>query len=789
MKWLNACFFLVLTSLNSSAATLYVNCASGDDKNDGSAGGSAKSTIQSAVDAAANGDIIVVAAGVYDKGGRQTGDATGRVVIDKKITLKGADAKTTHIVGGKDFRGVFLGSGAVINGFTIRDGNAKGSSWASNCGGGVYCADATAKIEDCIITNNTAALNGGGVCHGTVIKTKIAGNRLSDAGSTSNGGAGAFGADLQECSIVENRVPRGENKKYGYGAGVHSCKLSKCDVMSNIGYYCGGAFKSTLRECRIVGNTGKYFKEAAESELIDCVVGCDLLHKTDPLAGFMEKCTVSGKTDKYFVVKMPSIIGSNMVLQQGAKIPVWGWGTPGKRIVVSFAGQSASTVVGNDSKWKLMLDPLPVSKTGRSMDISVDGAEKITLDDILVGEVWLCAGQSNMWLTMAEAKTTGEDFAPEPRIRLFSLELDLAAKWETPQDNCTGDWRKPERWSINMFSATGYFFGKALVKDLDTPVGLIRSAIGDSMAEAWTSNDTLRRNPINKDYMSEWDAKIANYKGSDSKTSSADKPGSATPKQLHPAAERNRPSRLYNGYIAPLIPFAIRGVIFYQGEGNATPDRRVSKYSTIFRDLITDWREKWGCADMPFIFVQLPNFGGKMDAVDPAGIERWPGIREAQADALTLPNTAMAVTIDAGEDTNIHPRDKKTVGERLALAALGTVYHKTNVCYSGPLYDSHRIVDGKVEIKFKYADGGLAAKGGGELKGFFVAGSDNIFHKAKTQINPDNTISVWSEEVKIPQSVRYAWAGNPECNLQNKAGLPASPFRTDRNKGPVDITK
>jgi len=478
-----------------------------------------------------------------------------------------------------------------------------------------------------------------------------------------------------------------------------------------------------------------------------------------------------------------------MVLQQGVKIPVWGWGTPGKRITATFAGQTASAVIGDDSRWKLTLDPLAACKTGRSMDISVEGAEKITLEDVLVGEVWLCAGQSNMWLTMAESKTTGEDFALDPRIRLFSVELNLTARWETPQDDCTGDWRKPERWSINMFSAVGYFFGKAIANELDTPVGLIRSAIGDSMAEAWTSIETLRRNPVNKDYLSEWDARIANFKENDSKASSADKTGQAAQKQLHPAAERNRPSRLYNGYIAPLVPFAIKGVIFYQGEGNGTPERRVSKYSVIFRDLIADWRERWGCADMPFIFVQLPNFGGKMDAVDPAGQERWPGIREAQTDALILPNTAMAVTIDVGEDANIHPRDKKTVGGRLALAALGTVYHKDKVCYSGPIYESHRIVDDKVEIKFKYADSGLEAKGGGELKGFFVAGADGVFHKARTKINPDNTISVWCDEVKIPQSVRYAWAGNPECNLQNKSGLPASPFRTDRNKNPADITK
>lgn len=494
--------------------------------------------------------------------------------------------------------------------------------------------------------------------------------------------------------------------------------------------------------------------------------------------------------DKKIPLKLPAIIGSNMVLQQAMPVHIWGWGTPGKRLTLSFAGQRVSTVIGTDSKWTVLLKSMAVSRKGRDMEISIEGGKKKILKNILVGEVWLCAGQSNMWHPMSRSKTTKKDFTKKTNIRLFRVKLDLNSKWESPQDNCKGYWTTASHYGIMYFSAVGYFFGKALEKELDVPVGLIRSAIGDSMAEAWTSNDTVRNNPLNKKYMSEWDAKIANYDEGKAlkkyevtlaayqkkKKENPKFKGRKPRKPLHPMAERNRPARLYNGYVAPLTPLAIRGVIWYQGEANS---RRPLEYSSVFPNLIKDWRKNWKRPDMPFLFVQLPNFGAKVDAVDLKA--RWPILREAQADALAIPNTAMAITLDVGEAKNIHPRDKKTVGERLALAALATVYHKKVGVYSGPLYESHKIIGGRIEIIFKHTGDGLETKGG-KAKGFFIAGDDGKFHKADVKIISTDMILVWSKKVPKPKSVRYAWAGNPECNLQNKTGFPASPFRTDRKQ-------
>ena len=496
----------------------------------------------------------------------------------------------------------------------------------------------------------------------------------------------------------------------------------------------------------------------------------------------------SGSVIKKIPLKLPAIISSNMVLQQAMPVRIWGWGPPGKKLTLSFAGQKVSTIIGADSKWTVSLSAMSASKKGRNMEISVEGGKRKILKNILVGEVWLCAGQSNMWHPMSRSNTTEKDFIEEPDIRLFRVKLDLESKWEKPQNNCKGYWSKASHYGIMYFSAVGYFFGKFLAKELDVPVGLIRSAIGDSMAEAWTSNDTVRNNPVNKKYMSEWDAKIADYDENKAlkkyntalaayqkkKRENPKFKGRKPRKPLHPIAERNRPSRLYNGYIAPLTPLAIRGVIWYQGEANS---RRPQAYSSVFPDLIKDWRKNWKQPDMPFLFVQLPNFGAEVDAVDLKA--SWSVLREAQADALAVPNTAMAITIDVGEAKNIHPRNKKTVGERLAVAALATVYHKKVGVYSGPLYKSHKVVDNKIEISFKYSGKGIEIKSG-KAQGFFIAGSDGKFYKANVEIISKDKISVWSEKVSKPENVRYAWAGNPKCNLQNKAGLPASPFRTDR---------
>ena len=775
-----------------TAADIYVDAVNGSDTGDGITPKTAKETIQSAIDTSKNGDVVLVAKGEYGKWGVIENDIHNRLFVNKDITIKSLSGpEATSIVAtsenGKSARGVYMKNNSSLVGFTIKGGNLNDPM---GNGGGIYCESKKALIENCIISDNTASFKGGGVYGGNLKNCIITRNRLTEARNDC-GGAGASGAVLEACKIIGNKGARGEDRKFGYGGGVFNCELKNCDVIDNSSHYAGGAYKSKLEKCRIIGNSAHFAREASECEIADSTVGADLTQQSDIYLNYLGKCNLTGNVRSYFSLKLPSVIGSNMVLQQNMDVPIWGWSNPGNKITVTFENQTFSATAAEDSKWRISLKPLKANKNSQSMTISVENAEKIVLENILVGEVWLCSGQSNMWHTMSVSTTKEEDYEVVPGIRLFGVELDKEAKWEKRQENCTGLWSIGSKARIQTFSAVGYYFGKKLYADLDVPIGLIRSAIGDSMAEAWTSDETLRKNPVNNEYLAEWGNKISSYneekavaeyneklkKWDEMKiAASKDKLPPQPVKPLHPMAERNRPSRLFNGYISPLIPFAIRGVIYYQGEANV---RRPLVYSKVFQDLIIDWRKNWNRPDMPFLFVQLPNFGREIDAVLEREDGGWPIIREAQADALKLPNTGMAITIDVGEANDIHPRNKRPVGERLALLAEKLVYNKNIPCWSGPLYDKISIHENKITVKFKHTGDGLTFKGG-EPQGFFIAEDDKIFYKAKAIIRND-TVELWSDSVPNPKIVRYAWAGNPVCNLYNSAGLPASPFRTDRN--------
>lgn len=478
-------------------------------------------------------------------------------------------------------------------------------------------------------------------------------------------------------------------------------------------------------------------------------------------------------------VRLPKIFGDNMVLQAHARVPVWGWADPGEEVHVLIGGQLRKTEANDQGRWRVDFDPFEYGP----VRFVVEGKNRIELRNVLVGEVWVCSGQSNMEWPVARAMNAEQEIASAnyPEIRLFKVAKVVAAK---PLDDTEGEWRVCSPETVRDFSAVGYFFARELHQRLGVPIGMIQAAWGGTPAEAWTSREALEADPELKPILERWDEILANYDEARKRYEEAlrrwqeqaraarneGKPVPPRPRPPRGPDHPHRPAGLYNGMICPIVPFAIKGVIWYQGESNAS---RAYQYRKLFRTMIRDWRRTWGQGDFPFLFVQLANFLARQ--AEP-GESDWAELREAQMMALEEPNTAMAVAIDIGEANDIHPRNKQEVGRRLALAALAIAYGK-DVVYSGPLFDHMKIEGNKVRLFFKHVDGGLVAKGG-ELRGFAIAGPDRKFVWAKAKIEGD-TVVVWSDKVPNPVAVRYGWADNPDCNLYNKAGLPASPFRTD----------
>ena len=477
-------------------------------------------------------------------------------------------------------------------------------------------------------------------------------------------------------------------------------------------------------------------------------------------------------------VKPNPLFSDGAVLQQETPIPVWGAAKEGEKVTVKFDGQEVSATA-KDGKWMVKL---PAHKAGGpfAMTIAGENTNTIAITNVLVGEVWVCSGQSNMQFPLKEAANAADEIptANYPNLRMFSVPVKCAA---SPQDESAGRWLACTPANAAGFSAVGYFFGRNILKARSVPVGMISSSMMGSPAQAWTSLAGLGKSPEIKVYtdrltnavaaylkeLEEYRGLIEKYQakyGSPSAPIAAPNwddlppPGPSSPFGFFGTA-----TVLYNGMIAPLIPYAIRGVIWYQGESNAS---EAALYPTLFSCMIADWREKWGRGDFPFLFTQIAPCGS------------WPPqIREAQF--LTLAkttNTAMAVTTDVGEAGNIHPKQKEPVGARLALAARALAYDE-KIEYSGPLYQSVKIDGNRAILSFIHTGSGLMAKAG-ELKGFTVAGADKKFLAAKAEIAGD-TVVVSSAEISAPVAVRYGWTEFPDVNLYNKEGLPASPFRTD----------
>lgn len=483
-------------------------------------------------------------------------------------------------------------------------------------------------------------------------------------------------------------------------------------------------------------------------------------------------------------LSMPAIFGDHMVLQQGKDLPVWGTAEPGESIRVRLGGRIERTVADAQGAWRVTFAP---RTPGHSLTMRVTGEQaSLEFEDVLIGEVWVCSGQSNMQWTLAKSNNALLEIerADYPQLRMFSVERTASA---TPQRDCVGSWQVCTPEHAPEFSAVGYFFGRELHGALDTPVGLIHTSWGGTPAESWTTLESLQADPLLSPIPARWEAQQAAeakakaeyeaaYAAWQAAVAAAQASGTEAPEAPTAPKTTNRdswmPGGLYNAMIAPLVPYAIQGAIWYQGESNAS---RAYQYRTLFPTMIRDWRASWNQGDFPFIFVQLANYLARQPE---PGDSAWAELREAQTMTLdACANTGQAVTIDIGHATDIHPRNKQEVGRRLALHALAKTYGR-DVPYSGPVYNSMVVNGNAVTLSFEHAAYGLQTFDQGKLVGFAIAGADRKFVWADARIEGD-TVVVSSDAVPEPVAVRYAWADNPECNLHNGIGLPASPFRTD----------
>ncbi len=528
-------------------------------------------------------------------------------------------------------------------------------------------------------------------------------------------------------------------------------------------------------------------------------------------------------------VRLPAVFADHLILQRDAAVSIWGGAEAGEKVTVKFAGQEKSATVDARGKWLVKLEALAASAEPRELTITDAHASRITLHDVLVGDVWLAGGQSNMGFPLNSAHNAKDELpkAGDPLLRFFRVKTKTAAE---PQTDCTGSWELSTPETAKNFSGVAYFFAQEIRRNQKVPVAVLQAPWGGTDIETWISLDGLKQHPMLTKPLERWQkaeadyekikanpSRVADYekdlkqwqaevgpaysvilkKYNDDKSAGKEvgkKPEPSRPEPSNPdpmgmpspSRRPSTPTVNFNGMIAPLMPYAVRGIIWYQGENNGG---RGLEYRELFPRLIQDWREQWtknGGADFPFLFVQLPCNGPDTTPVAESG---WPWLREAQAMTLKVPRTGMAVTIDVGDPNNVHPADKIDVGKRLALVARKKVYGE-NVVASGPMFQDLQINDGKVRVRFSETDGGLIAGqqpwlAAGvkpfpkdKLIGFFIAGEDKKWIEAEAKIDGDSVIVSHADVLK-PVAVRYGWANSPRCNLYNQSGLPAAPFRTD----------
>ena len=460
-------------------------------------------------------------------------------------------------------------------------------------------------------------------------------------------------------------------------------------------------------------------------------------------------------------VTLPAVLNQNMVLQRGQPVPVWGWAAPGEKVSVEFAGQKKSAKTDAAGRWEVRLGKLTTSATPAAMTIT--GSDTVTLTNILVGEVWLCSGQSNMEKPIGskpgqkpvpnhqQELATGDAY---PNIRLFKADRVIASE---PMSDVKGTWAVCSSNSLEgiKFSAAAFFFAREICNELNVPIGLVQSAWGGTRIEPWTPPAGFEQVPAVAD--------LAKFSAGTNKL------------------DNKMPGAIYNAMIAPLKPFAMRGALWYQGESNCMDVNDGATYADKFEALIKGWRKVWGQGDFAFYYVQLApyNYFSNRDKPRVNSPEELPRIWEAQSRCLRLPNTGMAVITDTVDDTrDIHPTNKQDVGRRLALIALNKSYGKKEVACTGPVFRAMKIKGGEAVLSFEGVGSGLHVKDSQELNSFTIAGADGKFVAAVAQIEGE-TVVVSSSEVAEPKAVRFGWHELAQPNFFNEAGLPASPFRTD----------
>ncbi len=492
-------------------------------------------------------------------------------------------------------------------------------------------------------------------------------------------------------------------------------------------------------------------------------------------------CALGSVSSALADVTPSPLFSDHMVLQSGMSVPVWGKADPGEKVTVSIHGQTRSATADASGKWMLRLANL---KTGGPLEMTIAGKNSITVKDVLIGEVWLGSGQSNMEFTVSKkvarfAGLINEDeeiaAANYPKIRMFT---EKQSKKYEPQTELAGEWKICTPENVPGFSAVGYLFSRDLQRELKgTPVGFLTVAYGASTAEAWIRRDALVADPQLKPMVEKLDSLETYFKEHPGATSGSAptppltinaRPGNPTAPLRDPSQDQHQATVLFNGMVNPVIPYAIRGALWYQGESITGGKAGVAMYGHVMETLVKDWRKLWGEGDFPFYAVQLPALGN---------VSNNPGVREQQAEILSLPKTGLAVTIDIGDPKDVHPHNKAPLGERLTKIAMANVYG-AKIEYSGPIYKSMKVEGDSIRLTFTHAEG-LMAKDG-PLKWFQIAGADQKFVDADARIE-GNSVIVHAAGVSAPAAVRYAWDNYPVgCNLYNGADLPAMPFRTDK---------
>lgn len=500
-------------------------------------------------------------------------------------------------------------------------------------------------------------------------------------------------------------------------------------------------------------------------------------------------CAVAAST-AFADVKLPDVISSSMVLQQKQAVPIWGTADPGESVTVTFAGKSKTVVAGADGKWRVDMGKFDASAEPRSMTIA--GKNTIELTDILVGEVWLVSGQSNMQWRVVES-TGGEaaiSAANRPTIRLFNVSREVGFK---KKQGPLATWLPTTPENVKDFSGAGYFFALELQRDLKVPIGVINSSYGGSQAEAWTPVSYLNASPDLKATVERteiWAAErekvrvdyanaIKKWREDSDKARASGARPSPSPGVPDALRDYRIASSIYDGMIEPLIPFRIRGAVWYQGESN---EARAEQYGILLPTMIRSWREGWGLLTLPFGIIQLPNY--RRQNAEPED-NAWSHLREYQRrTAMADKHNGLIVTIDIGEASDIHPKNKLDVGKRMSIWALRNVYGRKLT--EAPVLASSKVVNGKIVLTFKDVGTGLKLRSGDKLNEFVIAGADHKWHWAEARIVGKDKVEVWSASVAAPQAVRYAFNVNPkDPNLTNDSGLPASPFRTDNWPDPT----